>query len=61
MKKQRKKPALIPRLGPPTNLRPGGAHGDKREKTRAEQKEAALRDEVAFELSTARCFTAHRS
>jgi len=35
-------PADVPRLGPPTNLRPGGAHTDKRRKSRAQEK-AALR------------------
>jgi hypothetical protein len=38
---------LVPRLGPPENLRPAGTHRDKRRKTRAEEK-AALR-RAAFE------------
>lgn len=39
----------VPRLGPPTNLRPAGAHKDERRKTRAEEK-AALR-KAAFDVS----------
>lgn len=38
----------VPRLGPPTNLRPAGAHKNKRRKTRAEEK-AALR-KAAFDV-----------
>jgi hypothetical protein len=29
---KRKKPKIVPRLGPPTNLRKAGAHEDKRRK-----------------------------
>ena len=48
MAKRRKRlAALVPRLGPPVNLRPGGAHGDKRKKTRGELITAALREEAA--------------
>jgi hypothetical protein len=46
MAKKHRKIALLPRLGPPENLRPGGTHGDKRRKTRAETVKAALRDEL---------------
>lgn len=51
MAKKRKRKALVPRLGPPTNLRPAGAHKDKRAKTRTEIERAALADEAAFERS----------
>ena len=51
---KRRKPAIpkpderiVPRQGPPVNLRPGGAHKDRRRTTRAEMK-AALR-RAAFE------------
>jgi hypothetical protein len=30
---KRKKPKIVPRLGPPKNLRKAGAHDDKRRKT----------------------------
>jgi len=51
MPKKRKRKAVVPRLGPPTNLRPAGAHKDKRAKTRTETERAALADEAAFEPS----------
>ena len=44
-------PVEVPRLGPPVNLRPAGAHTDKRRKSRAEEK-AALR-KAAFEFEAA--------
>ncbi|MBC5824582.1 MAG: hypothetical protein GIX02_07050 [Candidatus Eremiobacteraeota bacterium] len=49
MRKRTKRllPVNVPRLGPPTNLRPAGAHTDKRRKTRAEEK-AALRKAVFY-------------
>jgi hypothetical protein len=31
---KRKKPKIVPRLGPPKNLRKAGAHEDKRDKAR---------------------------
>ncbi|MDQ2907948.1 MAG: hypothetical protein M3R44_01190, partial [Candidatus Eremiobacteraeota bacterium] len=54
MQKRRKRPLPVdvPRLGPPTNLRPAGAHADKRRKSRAEEK-AALR-QAAFDLHVGR-------
>lgn len=41
---KRKKPKIVPRMGPPTNLRKAGAHQDKRDKAleqleREEQRE----------------------
>jgi hypothetical protein len=51
MAKRLARPAapLVPRLGPPENLRPAGTHQDKRRKTRAEEK-AALR-KAAFDVA----------
>jgi hypothetical protein len=49
MPKKRKRKSVVPRLGPPTNLRPAGAHKDKRKKARTELERAALADEAAFE------------
>jgi hypothetical protein len=46
MPKKKKKPKkkIVPRLGPPTNLRPAGAHEDKaaykRRKSELEEREA---------------------
>ncbi len=34
-KKKRRLVALVPRLGPPENLRPGGAHRNRRREDRA--------------------------
>jgi hypothetical protein len=48
-KKRKRKKSVVPRLGPPTNLRPAGAHKDKRKKARTELERAALADEAAFE------------
>jgi hypothetical protein len=50
-KQAKRRVALVPRQGPPTNLRPAGVHDDKRRKTRSEAEKAALEDEAAFELS----------
>jgi|GEM_PF-1412373 len=50
MAKRRKKAVLVPRLGPPENLRPAGAHADKRRKTRGETTRAALREEAALDI-----------
>ncbi len=46
-KKRKRRPAidLVPRLGPATNLRPAGAHDDKRIYDRKKNK-AALRQEA---------------
>lgn len=46
---ERPEPVEVPRLGPPVNLRPAGAHKDKRRKPRAEEK-AALR-KAAFDVT----------
>lgn len=50
MAKPTKQPELVvvPRLGPPTNLRPGGAHENKKRPNRAHEK-AALR-RAAFDV-----------
>jgi hypothetical protein len=48
MRKRRKLPP-VPRLGPPTNLRPAGAHVDKRRESRQELKAALKKLEAAFE------------
>ncbi len=44
-KKAKSKVKLIPRAGPPVNLRPGGAHKGKRRKTRAEEKRVVLMED----------------
>jgi hypothetical protein len=49
-KQVKRRVALVPRQGPPTNLRPAGVHEDRRRKTRSETEKAALEDEAAFEL-----------
>jgi len=49
-KKAKRSVALVPRKGPPTNLRPAGVHDEKRRKTRSETEKAALEDEAAFDL-----------
>jgi hypothetical protein len=48
-KRRKKKPAvpLVPRLGPPENLRPAGAHKDKRRRSRAEEKAELQRGTTA--------------
>ncbi len=33
-KPKKRKPKTVPRLGPPENLRPAGAHADKRKRLR---------------------------
>ena len=43
-KRQRKRAALMPRLGPPTNLRPAGAHESLKRYNRKRQKAALQRD-----------------
>jgi hypothetical protein len=45
MAKKRKRKTATPRLGPATNLRPAGAHKDKRKKTRAQLEREALLEE----------------
>ncbi len=51
MPKKRRRTPIVPRLGPPVNLRPAGAHGDKRRKNRGEALRAALRQEAALDLA----------
>ncbi len=45
-KKPKRKRKLVPRLGPPLNLRPAGAHKEKRRKPRSEEKRTALMEDV---------------
>jgi hypothetical protein len=45
MAKKRKRKAAVPRLGPPTNLRPAGVHKDRRKKTRAQREREALEEQ----------------
>lgn len=40
MKKKRRKATLMPRLGPPVNLRPAGAHESKKRYNRKRSKAA---------------------
>jgi len=51
-KKARRKMPLVPRRGPPSNLRPAGAHADKRRHKRSDVKDAlrAAIDEAEVEL-----------
>ena len=45
-KKRRKKPPqLVPRLGPPTNLRPAGAHESVKRYNRKKLKAALIQEE----------------
>lgn len=49
MKKRRRKAKLVPRLGPPQNLRGAGAHEPKTRYSRKRQKAALARyDEDGF-------------
>lgn len=49
MNKKRRKAKLVPPLGPPQNLRPGGAHKSKKRYNRKRQKAALVRyDEDGF-------------
>jgi hypothetical protein len=49
MNKKRRKLKLVPRLGPPQNLRAGGAHESKRRYNRKRHKAALARyDEDGF-------------
>jgi hypothetical protein len=48
-KKKRRKMKLVPRLGPPTNLRPAGAHETLTRYNR-KRKKKELRDEIAGEV-----------
>ncbi len=41
-RKRKRKTAAVPRLGPPVNLRPAGAHKERRRKTRAQTRREAL-------------------
>ena len=49
-KKRRRKAALMPRLGPPSNLRPAGAHETLTKYNRKRHK-AALRRDAGYEPS----------
>ena len=49
MKRKRRKPKITPRLGPPQNLRPAGAHEPKNRYNRKRRKAALERyDEDGF-------------
>lgn len=48
MKKKRRKAKLVPRLGPPQNLRPAGAHENKKHYNRKRHKAALERYEDGF-------------
>jgi hypothetical protein len=53
MNKKRRKAKLVPRLGPPQNLRPAGAHEPKKRYNRKRQKAALARyDEDGFLVET---------
>lgn len=55
MNKKRRKAKLVPRLGPPQNLRPAGAHENKRHYNRKRHKAALERyDEDGFFISRGR-------
>lgn len=45
-RKRRRKLALMPRLGPPANLRPAGAHETLKQYNRKRQKAALRREET---------------
>src|SRR5271165_6326776 len=45
-KKRKTKRKVVPRLGPPVNLRPAGAHKEKRRRTRSAEKRAVLMEDV---------------
>lgn len=45
MNKKRRKAKLMPRLGPPQNLRPAGAHESKKRYDRKRQKTALRRED----------------
>jgi hypothetical protein len=49
-KRRRKKPSVVPRLGPPTNLRPAGVHESTKRYERKRLK-AELRQEAEAEAS----------
>jgi hypothetical protein len=44
MSKTVKRARIVPRLGPPTNLRPGGAHKNRAKKSRSEDRRRAMRE-----------------
>lgn len=48
---KKKRGAIVPPMGPPTNLRPAGVHEDKGRKTRADIKKAALEEELGYSKS----------
>lgn len=51
------KPKPVPRLGPPTNLRPAGVHKEKGRESRAEVKAALRKADAAFDVSPAAAAT----
>lgn len=48
---KKKRRAIVPPMGPPTNLRPGGVHEAKGRKTRADLKKAAFEEELGYSES----------
>jgi hypothetical protein len=46
--KKQKKPKVVPRIGPPVNLRRAGAHEDKRRKARSAQDERERDDLIVL-------------
>lgn len=48
-KKKRRKMKLVPRLGPPTNLRPAGAH-EALTRYNRKRKKKELREELSHEV-----------
>lgn len=48
-KKKRRKMKLVPRLGPPTNLRPAGAH-EALTRYNRKRKKRELREELSHEV-----------
>lgn len=69
MKKKRRKATIVPPLGPPTNLRPAGAHKSKRLYDRNKMKAIFRKDEDGFRFCrytynapgvTDRCTNRHR-
>lgn len=48
MKKKKKAPKIIPRKGPPTNLRKAGAHEDKKRKELEEREKDEAQDLIAL-------------
>ena len=49
-KRRRKLAALMPRLGPPTNLRPAGAHESLKRYNRKRQKATLMHDQSGYDF-----------